>query len=106
MLQGDVPERDLAAFVLPELGRLHETDNQWAPYPLLDQDGVVVDPVRVFFAELQAEGKPASTVRSTAGTCCAGGDLFPNGWASRSTSTSAKSSWEDAHGPRSAARRE
>ncbi|MFI9772492.1 site-specific integrase [Streptomyces sp. NPDC052415] len=64
MLQGDVPERDLAAFVLPELGRLQETGDQWAPYQLLDQDGVVVDPVRVFFAELQAEDKPASTVRS------------------------------------------
>ncbi|MFG3021367.1 integrase [Streptomyces sp. NPDC048254] len=64
MLQGDVPERDLTAFALPELGRLHETGNQWAPYQLLDQDGVVVDPVRVFFAELRAEDKPASTVRS------------------------------------------
>lgn len=64
MLQGDVPERDLTAFVLPELGRLHETGNQWAPYQLLAQDDVVVDPVRVFFAELQAEEKPASTIRS------------------------------------------
>ncbi|MFI6690073.1 hypothetical protein [Streptomyces sp. NPDC050485] len=64
MLQGDVPERDLATFVLPELGRLQETSDQWAPYQLLDQDGAVVDPVRLFFAELQAENKPASTVRS------------------------------------------
>lgn len=41
MLQGDVPERDLAAFVLPELGRLQETGNQWAPYQLLDQERTV-----------------------------------------------------------------
>jgi hypothetical protein len=34
------------------------------PYQLLDQGGAVVDPVRLFFAEPQAENKPASTVRS------------------------------------------
>ncbi|MEU8733208.1 site-specific integrase [Streptomyces tendae] len=34
MLQGDVPDRDLTAFALPELGKLHETGNQWAPYQL------------------------------------------------------------------------
>ncbi|GGU05741.1 hypothetical protein GCM10010256_77060 [Streptomyces coeruleorubidus] len=64
MLQGDLPERDLTAFVLPEIGRLHETGERWTPYQLLGSSGAVVEPVQVFFAELQAEDKPASTIRS------------------------------------------
>jgi hypothetical protein len=64
VLQGDQPERDLTGFVLPELGELRATENPWRPYELLDRDGAVVEPVRVFFAELQAETKPAATVRS------------------------------------------
>ena len=54
----------MATFVLPELGRLQKTGDQWAPYQIVDQGGIVVGPVRAFFAELQAEGKSASTVRS------------------------------------------
>ncbi|MFF7237733.1 tyrosine-type recombinase/integrase [Streptomyces collinus] len=64
MLQDDLPERDMKGFVLPELGRLQETGDPWAPYQLLDRSGVIVEPVRVFFAELQAGNKPGSTVRS------------------------------------------
>ncbi|WP_219510888.1 tyrosine-type recombinase/integrase [Nonomuraea ceibae] len=54
----------MATFVLPELGRLQKAGDQWAPYQIVDQGGIVVGPVRAFFAELQAEGKSASTVRS------------------------------------------
>ncbi|MEU6557060.1 tyrosine-type recombinase/integrase [Streptomyces sp. NPDC046915] len=64
MLQGDLPERDLTAFVLPEIGRLHGTGEWWTPYQLLGSSGAVVEPVQVFFTELQAEDKPASTIRS------------------------------------------
>jgi site-specific recombinase XerD len=64
MLQGDFLERDLTAFVLPEIGRLHETGERWTPYRLLGSCGAVVEPVQVFFTELQAEDKPASTIRS------------------------------------------
>ncbi|WP_330358332.1 tyrosine-type recombinase/integrase [Streptomyces chartreusis] len=64
MLQGDLSERDLTGFVLPEIGRLQETGERWMPYRLLGSGGAVVEPVQVFFTELQAEEKPASTIRS------------------------------------------
>jgi hypothetical protein len=64
VLQGDAPERDLTGFVLPDLGRLQPTDDQWKPYLLLAPDGSVVEPVQVFSAELQARAKPPSTIRS------------------------------------------
>jgi hypothetical protein len=45
MLQGDLSERDLTEFVLPEIGRLHETGERWMPYRLLSSGGAVVEPV-------------------------------------------------------------
>ncbi|MFE9776156.1 tyrosine-type recombinase/integrase [Streptomyces sp. NPDC005931] len=56
--------RDLRGFVLPDLGRLEETGNRYEPYRLLDQTGAVVAPVAVWFSELQAAGKPETTLRS------------------------------------------
>jgi len=50
--------------VLPEGGRLVETEDPWVPYRLLDREGAVIEPVAVFFAELQAADKPATTIRS------------------------------------------
>lgn len=61
-LQG--PERDLASLVLPEVGRLAETDDPWEPYRLLDPSGELVGSVAVYFADLQAASKPATTIRS------------------------------------------
>ncbi|MEU7032755.1 tyrosine-type recombinase/integrase [Streptomyces sp. NPDC046237] len=61
-LQGS--RRDLADFVLPETGRLVETGKAAMPYVLLDGAGAVVGPAELFFAELQACGRPASTLRS------------------------------------------
>jgi hypothetical protein len=46
--------RDLAGLVLPEVGRLAGTGDEWVPYRLLDADGAVVVPVAEYFAELQA----------------------------------------------------
>ncbi len=50
--------------MLPEVGRLVETADPWMPYRLLDGHGLVVEPVEAFFAEQQAQAKPASTIRS------------------------------------------
>ncbi|MEU9167672.1 tyrosine-type recombinase/integrase [Streptomyces sp. NPDC048420] len=50
--------------MLPETGCLEETGNPYEPYRLLDPAGAVVIPVAVWFSELQAQGKPSSTVRS------------------------------------------
>ncbi|MFD5786747.1 tyrosine-type recombinase/integrase [Streptomyces sp. NPDC127037] len=56
--------RDLVGFVLPESGAMVETLDPSRPYVLLNADGAVVEPVDAFFGELQACGRPASTVRS------------------------------------------
>lgn len=37
-------QRDLAGFLLPEAGRLVETDDPWMPYQLVDSNGLVVEP--------------------------------------------------------------
>ncbi|MGC5006890.1 tyrosine-type recombinase/integrase [Streptomyces sp. DT203] len=50
--------------MIPEIGRLFETDDPWEPYRLVDADGERVQPVALYFAELQARGKPATTIRS------------------------------------------
>ncbi|MFF3460722.1 hypothetical protein ACFYXH_41975 [Streptomyces sp. NPDC002730] len=36
MLEGGSSERDLASFLLPEVGQLVETGSPWAPYRMLD----------------------------------------------------------------------
>ncbi|MEU7017124.1 tyrosine-type recombinase/integrase [Streptomyces sp. NPDC046385] len=64
MLETGDSARDLASFMLPESGALVETDDPARPYVLLDRNGAVVEPVNAFFAELQACGRPPSTVRS------------------------------------------
>lgn len=60
----DVLERELATLVVPRWGRLMETADRYEPYRLVDPDGVTVEGVAVFFQELLAAGKAASTVRS------------------------------------------
>lgn len=59
----DVP-RDLSQLVVPSLGSLEPTGDLFAPYRLVDGDGVTVEPVAAFFAELAACGRPATTQRS------------------------------------------
>ncbi|MHB8505953.1 MAG: tyrosine-type recombinase/integrase, partial [Acidimicrobiales bacterium] len=46
------------------VGRLVTTGDGWEPYRLLDGDGVVVEAVSAFFAELQALGRSTATLRS------------------------------------------
>ncbi|RFC70921.1 PIG-L family deacetylase [Streptomyces sp. AcE210] len=64
MLETGSAARDLVSFVLPESGGLVETADPGRPYVLIDADGAVVEPVNAFFGELQACGRPASTIRS------------------------------------------
>ncbi|MFI1177510.1 tyrosine-type recombinase/integrase [Streptomyces melanogenes] len=64
MLETGDSGRDLVSFALPESGGLVETSDPARPYVLLDADGAVVGPVDVYFAELQACGRPATTIRS------------------------------------------
>ncbi|MEU4586630.1 tyrosine-type recombinase/integrase [Kitasatospora aureofaciens] len=54
----------MKTLVLPEVGRLLETGDPWEPYQLLDPEGQLVEPAALYFAELQAQGSPATTVRS------------------------------------------
>ncbi|MEW1824155.1 tyrosine-type recombinase/integrase [Streptomyces sp. NPDC088196] len=64
MLETDDAARDLAGFVLPETGALIETTDPLRPCVLLDREGAIVAPVEAFFAELQANSRPATTIRS------------------------------------------
>ena len=56
--------RDLAAMVIPQVGRLVASGDPWAPYRLVDADGATVEAVSAWFAELQAAGRSAATLRS------------------------------------------
>lgn len=58
------PAGDLKNFVLPEMGRLQETDDPWEPYRLLDPSGECVEPVALYFRDLLASATSASTLRS------------------------------------------
>lgn len=56
--------RDLAAMVVPQVGRLVATGDSWEPYRLVDPDGVVVEAVSAWFGDLRAAGRSAATTRS------------------------------------------
>ena len=58
------PSRDLAAVVVPQVGRLVDTGDRWEPYRLVDRDGTAVAAVSAFFADLQAGGRSVATIRS------------------------------------------
>ena len=75
------PEKDLKNFVLPDVGQLLETGDPWEPYRLLDPAGDRVEPVAVYFQELRAADKSASTLRSYGHDLllCAGGVFFDVG---------------------------
>lgn len=50
--------------VVPLVGSLEATEDVFAPYRLVDGQGVPVRPVAAFFAELTGCGRPATTQRS------------------------------------------
>jgi site-specific recombinase XerD len=61
-LQGRSSDQALA--LVPLVGRLIETGDRAEPYRIVDGRGVAVEPVAVFFRELQARGRSVATVRS------------------------------------------
>jgi site-specific recombinase XerD len=54
----------LSELVVPLIGSLEATGDLFLPYRLVDGDGVVVEPVTAFFAELAACGRSVATQRS------------------------------------------
>ena len=56
--------RELSGLVVPQRGSVEATGDLFVPYRLVDAAGAVVVPVAVFFAELAACGRPATTQRS------------------------------------------
>lgn len=55
---------DLAALVVPQVGRLSATGDEWEPFRLLDADGHEVEAVSAFLRDLQAAGRSPATARS------------------------------------------
>ncbi|MFE1885240.1 tyrosine-type recombinase/integrase [Streptomyces diastatochromogenes] len=64
MLETDDSARALADFVLPDAGALIETTDPLRPCVLLDAEGDIAAPVEAFFAELQANSRSVTTIRS------------------------------------------
>ena len=61
--EGEVA-RDVASLVVPRQGGLVATGERQEPFRLVDGDGRVVEAAAEFFCDLQAAGRPDSTVRS------------------------------------------
>jgi integrase len=56
--------RDLAALVVPRAGSLEPTGDPWEPWRLCDPAGAVVAPVAAYLRDLQASGRPETTLRT------------------------------------------
>src|SRR5215467_11651831 len=65
MIGQDEP-RDLAALVVPQAGWLERAEDPWQPYRLRDPAGALVGPVAAYLRELQARGRPETTLRAYA----------------------------------------
>ena len=61
---GSGEERDLTALVVPQAGALRATGHPFEPYQLVDPSGEVVGPAATFLKDLQACGRPETTLRS------------------------------------------
>jgi site-specific recombinase XerD len=61
---GCEPSRDLGSLVVAQEGSLRETGDPWAPWQLVDGDGLAVEAIAVFLADLHAAGRSAATMRS------------------------------------------
>lgn len=61
--EAEVP-RDLVNLVVPQRGGLVATGGRQEPFRLVDGDGLIVAAAAEFFCDLQAAGRPDSTLRS------------------------------------------
>ncbi len=64
MEQSAKPRRDVATVVVAQVGRLVTSSDPWAPFQVLDAEGVPVAGVSAFLAELQAASRSPATLRS------------------------------------------
>jgi integrase len=58
------PGTDLAALVVPQVGRLVESADPWEPYRLVGPDGAAIEAVGAFLRDLQVAGRATATARS------------------------------------------
>jgi len=65
-MMGQDEPRDLAALVVPQAGWLEHAEDPWEPYRLRDPAGGLVGPVAAFLRDLQASGRPETTLRAYA----------------------------------------
>jgi hypothetical protein len=56
--------RVLAALVVPRVGWLEPAGDTWEPWRLCDPAGAVVVPVAAYLRDLQAAGRPETTLRT------------------------------------------
>ena len=66
VMVGQDEPRDLSALVVPQAGWLEHAEDPWEPYRLRDRAGSVVGPVAAFLRDLQASGRPETTLRAYA----------------------------------------
>ena len=52
--------------VVPQAGWLERAEDPWEPYRLRDPAGILVGPVAAFLRDLQASGRPETTLRAYA----------------------------------------
>ena len=52
--------------VVPQDGRLERAEDPWETYQMLDPAGILVGPVAAFLRDLQASGRPETTLRAYA----------------------------------------
>lgn len=64
MASGNEGAIDLSSLAVPLVGSLEATDDPFSPYRLLDAEGAPIAAATVYFAELAACGRPATTQRS------------------------------------------
>src|SRR5262249_61493629 len=64
MFEGDEVVRDLVGLVVPQRGCLVVTGERQEPVRLVGGDGAAVAAAAEFFCDLQAAGRPDSTLRS------------------------------------------
>jgi integrase len=66
VMVGQDEPRDLSALVVPQAGWLEHAEDPWEPYRLRDPAGALVGPVAAFLRDLQASGRPETTLRAYA----------------------------------------
>jgi integrase len=66
LMTGQDEPRDLAALAVPQAGWLERAEDPWEPYRLRDPAGILVGPVAAFLRDLQASGRPETTLRAYA----------------------------------------